>query len=1073
MQERSQRATPLLFPRSYGPSLHRCLDWLAWRVLLLLLAGGASPSSATAATAAWRIPTDLSVRSWNVQDGLPLTTVEALLQTRDGYLWFGMNDGLCRFDGVSFQSFDPRNTPELPVGYVTALAEDRDGSLWIGSAGGGLVRRREGVFERFTRSQGLTNEQIKALHLGADGQLWIGTDGGGIFSRQPSGTFRSYGAESGLPSPFIVGLTDDAQGRLFAALYKEGPYRLDGDRFTPVPLDPPLTSGAGFALTRSPSGQVWLGTPHGVYRYVDDHFQRWEEPASLPGHNPVVAWPVRDDEVWIGTSQGLVRWKAGVWTPYPIGGGSSGRFARAFTVDQEGNIWKSTEGGGLIQLRPTRVVTLGTRDGLSGDEVTSVTESKDGTLWVGTTRGLNRFVDGQIRRYSREDGLPDDFIFSVLEDRFGTLWASTRLGGLARLKGNRFEALPAEDLDPARKTWCLYETRDGSVWAGTSVGAFQYRDGRRVARLNGPEALSNDDVRAIAEDRAGRLWIGTSYGLNLRVDGRTTSFTTMTNLEAIEVVIALHVDRQDDLWIGTETRGLFRLHNGRFTQYSTQDGLVSNSIQGLQEDAEGQLWIATSRGIMRVDKAAFDAFDAGRAPRVEALVMGRADGMHTEECTGTVQPVIARDHHGRMWFATANGLATADPRSLVANRRPPTVHIERLALEGPEPISRLQARLLSGGYREVEAGPGPADGPVSSVPRRPSFAVTGVDTFWLPPDQHHLEFQFVGLSFVAPSSVTYRFRLRNYDTGWVDAGHRRAAYYTRVPPGRYTFEVQATSRDGATSEPGALLNIVILPAWWQTGWVRIIGGVLVLGLGFAAYRHHIERLERDRHAAAEFSRRLLHSQEEERARIAGELHDGLGQELQLIRNRSDLALQRHDPTASLARELMAISATAGRAIDGVRALARGLRPPELDQLGLTQSLRWLGKSAAEGIHGRLEARVDDIDGVLPHDLELHVYRIAQEALNNAIKHSAAGEITLEAERRDGAIHLSIFDNGEGFVPSTEDPATGGSGLKTMQERAAILQGTLELCSEPGVGTRLTLRVPIPAPPAPPAVTPAV
>lgn len=1065
MEERRPTKTVPASARSRRSGWFWRPSWLAWLLAFLITRFGI-PATPVAGAAPWRFPTDLSVRTWNVQDGLPLTTVEAVLQTRDGYLWFGMNDGLCRFDGTSFQVFDPRNTPALPVSYITALAEDRDGSLWVGSAGGGLARLQEGVFERFAHAQGLTNEQVKALHLAADGRLWIGTDGGGIFVRHPSGQFQAYGERDGLPSPFVDGLTDDAQGTLYAALREEGPFRLEGNRFVAVPLVPPVASGSGFALTRSPAGQVWLGTQRGVYQLTNDHFRRWEEPASLVGHDPLVAWPVNEREVWVGTAQGLVRWMDGSWTPYPIGGGSSGRFARAFTIDQEGNLWKSTEGGGLIQLRRTKVVTLGTRDGLPGDEVTSVLEARDGSLWVGTSRGLSHFVDGQIKRFTKSDGLPDDFIFSLLEDRDGTVWISTRLGGLARYRDGRFEPLPADDLEPARKTWCLYGAQDGSVWAGSSAGAFQYRDGRRVQHLRGPGALSNDDVRAILEDRQGQLWIGTSYGLNRIANGKSESFTVLPGTEAIEVVVALYLDSQGDLWIGTATRGLFRYRDGHFVQFSTRNGLVSNSVLSILEDVSGHLWIGTSRGILRISKDSLESVAQDPTRVADVQVLGRADGLRTDECTGTIQPVSLRDRQGRLWFATAAGLATVDPGSLVANPRPPVVHIEYLALESPDSAPRIQARVRSGGYRDVEAGYGRADAPVSSTHRPTVFTATGVETFWVPPNQPHIEFQYVGLSFVSPASVSYRFKLENYDTSWVDAGHRRAAYYTRVPPGHYTFRVQATSRDGATSEPGAVLNIVVLPAWWQTAWVRIIALVAILGSVMGIYTRHVRRLERERTSAAEFSRRLLQSQEEERARVAGELHDGLGPELQLIRNRSDLALQRHDPNATLARELIAISATAGRAIEGVRTLARALRPPELDQLGLTQALRWLGKSTAEGIHGRLESRIDEIDGLLTRDRELHFYRIAQEALSNAIKHSAAGEISLEAERRNDGIHLSVFDNGEGFGPVADDARAPGSGLKTMHERAAILGGTLEIRTESGVGTRLTLFVPAVAQPTP-------
>ena len=408
------------------------------------------------------LPLDYSVRHWPGVEGPPLKTVEAILQTRDGYLWFGMNDGLCRFDGATFQVFDPRNTPALKVGYVTSLAESPEGDLWIGSAGGGLVHLRDGVFTRYGAAEKLGNEQVKALRLAADGRLWIGTDGGGVYVREKDGQFRHFDAADGLTEPFVVGLCDDAEGRIFVVTYRQGPFLLVGDRFQRVPLEPELRNGLGFAVTRSPSGGVWLGTPQGVYRFENDRFRRWNVPDGLPGHDVVVAWEVANGDLWLGSAQGLTLARDGVFAPYPIGGGSSGRFASAFTCDREGSVWVTTEGAGLVQLRRTKFVTLGTAEGLAGDETTSVLGTRDGALWVGTSRGLNRFQGGRLEVFGKDQGLPDDFIFSLHEDASGVLWVATRLGGLARWLTGRFVPLAPEERLPTRGAWCLEGSRDGS-----------------------------------------------------------------------------------------------------------------------------------------------------------------------------------------------------------------------------------------------------------------------------------------------------------------------------------------------------------------------------------------------------------------------------------------------------------------------------------------------------------------------------------------------------------------------------------------------------------------------------------
>lgn len=1034
-------------------------------VLVLRLAGlpiavpAASAAQASDAAPAVLPPVEYSIRRWHGPGGPAPRSVEAILQTRDGYLWFGMNEGLFRFDGLAFQILEPQGPSTGSATYVTALAQDAEGTLWAGSAGNGLLRLQDGLLVRVGADQGLTNGQIRALHLTTDGRLWIGTDGGGVFVRDPDGQFRNFGADQGLPEPFVLGLSEDHRGRLYAVTFQRGPFVLEDGRFTAVPLEPAIELGTGFSLTRSPSGTVWLGTPEGVYRLEDDRFRRWKTADQLPGHNPVVAWEQDNGETWLGTAQGIALWRDPTWTPYPIGGGSAARFAGAFAIDREGNLWTGTEGAGLVQLRRTKFATLGSPEGLAGDEITSVLQGRDGALWIGTPRGLSCLEGGRISTFTRKDGLPDDFIFSLHEDAAGVLWVSTRLGGLARRHANGFAPLPAEDALPARAAWCLAGTRDGAVWVGTPRGAFEYRAGRLATRLDHQAGLSNEDVRTIAEDHDGTLWLGTSFGLCAWRDGRMTTHTELPSGDQLEVVISLYVDPARDLWIGTMTRGLFRHRDGVFTRYTTEQGLASSTITAITEDARGHLWLSSSRGIMRIPKASLQAVADGTASRLEVTAFDRASGIRSDECSGTLQPTVARDRDGRLWFATTGGLSTTHPDRIPVNTVAPLVHIERVAIEGPEPVLSLTARTRGGTPRTLERTSEPGDIPAPAAPQRAVFNTPQLQAVTLPPGQERIEFQYVGLSHLMPESVVFRYRLDGFDHRWVDAGSRRVAYYTRVPPGRYTFRVLATQEDGITSAP-AQLAVFVQPTWWQTPWLRPLVALLSAGTIAALILARLRRLQVERAASAELSRELIRSQERERLRLAAELHDGLAQELQVIRNRAELALDRQKPEPPLARELQAISDTAARAILGVRAMSNGLRPPELDQLGLTQALIWLGETVRDGLRGRLDARVEPVDGLLPRELELHVYRVVQEALNNAVKHSNAAEITLEVERDGDGLRLSVFDNGRGFNVDTLtfDPRAG-SGLRTMHERAAMLRGTLELRSAPGVGTRLTLVVP--------------
>lgn len=1007
------------------------------------------------------LPVEYSVRRWTSSEQLPLSTVEAITQTRDGFIWFAMNGGLGRFDGVTLEVFSSQDTPELPVSYITALAEGRDGSLWIGSAGGGLARWREGRFERFGPEQGLANEQIKALAVGRDDRLWIGTDGGGVFLRESTGTFQHFGVADGLTDPFVVGLKLDSAGQVLVLTFKSSVFVLRNGRFEVAPIERPPARPRGLTLTRGTTGRVWLGSSEGVYVWGEGQFRPWEPAAQLGAEQPVMAWETATNEVWLGTSRSLIHWQGGRWATYATGGAAAPRSAGGFLQDHEGSVWISTEGGGLVQLRPTPVVTIGTGEGLAGDEVTSVLALADGGLWVGTTHGLTRLSTAGVKQFRQAEGLPDDCVFSLLEAKDGEIWVSTRQGGVVRWDGRQFHRIEAGSTDRAHVAWCLANGADDTVWAGTSLGARQYRNGQLLRVVDAADGLSNSDVRSIVDDGRGVVWLGTSYGLNRLDAAGMTSVAITPDKEPIEVVVSLHLDAEGTLWIGTLARGLFRLREGRYDRISTADGLPNEGILSIIEDDEGQLWLGTGNGLVRVSKDAIDARIRDRTQPLTLRVFQRADGLRSLEFTGTIQPVSARGVDGRLWFGTADGLVVVRPKLNIRPRKSPMVSLERVAVEGPTAVSELRGQRADRGEvrltpaKELDHAPAPA------ARRRAVFAPVGIETLRIPPGQERLDFQFVSPSFIAPHAVNYRHRLDSFDGDWVEVGARRAAYYTRVPPGKYTFRVEARNEAGVWSQAGATLGVIVEPAWWQRTGVRVAGAALFLGSGAVFYLVHTRKLRRQREESAQFSRRLIRSQEHERARIAGELHDGLGQELQLIRNRAELALRRHEPATAVAEQLTSISETAARAIGGVRALSRGLRPPELDQLGLTQALHWLGKNVAESFAGNFDFRIEPVDGALDREQELDLYRVAQEALNNAVKHSSATEITFEVQRVDGMLQMSVFDNGRGFVAdeAAADPRVG-SGLKNMNERAAMLRGTLELQSVPETGTRLTLRVPV-------------
>jgi signal transduction histidine kinase len=333
------------------------------------------------------------------------------------------------------------------------------------------------------------------------------------------------------------------------------------------------------------------------------------------------------------------------------------------------------------------------------------------------------------------------------------------------------------------------------------------------------------------------------------------------------------------------------------------------------------------------------------------------------------------------------------------------------------------------------------------------------------PGATHVGFRYTALSFSAPDKVRFRYRLEGYEENWVSAGTTREATYTRLPAGAYRFRVTAINNDGVSNETGAVLAVSVTPPWWQTTWFRALTIIALAGFVFGLYELRVYQHKKARTMQEAFARRLIESQEQERKRVAGELHDSLGQSLQIIKGRAQLGLDRTGDRTESAKHFEEISSAASQAIQEVRAISHALRPAELDQLGLTKAIQWMVEKAGATSSTRFACELEPVDGVLLPEVEISLYRIAQEGINNVLKHAQAGEAILELKRAANTVRLSIFDNGRGFAKGSDfaDVAKGrvGQGLAGIAERVRLLGGELDLQSALGRGTRLTVTCKLP------------
>lgn len=996
---------------------------------------------------------DFTIDCWTIEDGLPQSSVKSIAQTPDGYLWLATFNGLARFDGVRFAVFDTSNVPGLPGNRLTRLYVDRAGALWLITEHHELARLVDGQSRAFTVADGVPPDGVRWVHEDAYGTLWLAGQTNGLH-RWLNGRFASVAAAPEFAEGPSAGMRTDGEdaawfqhrNRLFC--FENGQFAL-----LQGPDGQPEVVVKHFCPSRD--GGLWAVTPAGLRKHRRKEWLR--EVWPCPDFKIAVTDSLEDfrGNLWMATyNNGLFRFTPTEgWQHLTVESGLTTLSLRSLACDREGNVWVGTDGGGLLRVksRPWKMITR--HEGLGIDAVHSIGQDQQGRIWFagGTTRPywLDRGGVSVAIGPPQSDVLGS--VWAVLPARDGAVWIGTYDGSVFRYRDSVLTAYGVAEGVLAGSVRALLEDRRGTIWVGGFDGLSRLDHGevRHYARREG---LSSEKVWALAEGAAGCLYVGTSGGgLNVFQDGQFTVYTRQNGL-ADDHVRALYVDAEEGLWIGTHAGGLSCFHEGRFINFSVKGGLPRCGIGPMVEDGQGCLWMASDLGILRVSRQELTEFAAGRRRSVNYATFDRSDGLATVE-VGGIQPACLKARDGRVWFGTTKGAAFVDPTELRVNALPPPVIIEEVRIDDEmvkDHRPELRGWTTKGGQATVA---------------HPQLAVERPSLVTLQPHQRRMEFRFTSLSLTAPAKGRCRYRMEGFDPDWVDGGATRSAFYTRLPPGAYRFRVTACNNDGVWNETGATVGVMVLAPWYRTRWALSLGGFLAAGLVVAFYEARLHRLRRIRALQAAFSRRLIDCQETERKRLAKELHDGLGQDLILIRNRAELGLRHSNPSKPLSEQLSHISRSAAAALGVVRSTARALHPYELDRLGLTRAIEAMAQRAGETSPTKVLTDLDNVDGLFPPETQINLYRILQEGVSNVLKHAHATEVILEVKREATSVRASLLDNGCGFDPAARcADGSCGLGLQGIAERAILIGGKLQVQSAPGRGTRLEVSLPLPPSP---------
>lgn len=748
------------------------------------------------------------------QNGLPQNSVNAIAQTTDGYLWFGTEEGLARFDGLHMTVFDLVRYKAMRDNYINALAAAPDGSLWIGTRSG-ISQLKDGVFRTWL----VAHSPITTIRQGSDGAIWVGGLDG--LYRIKDNEIRHFTARDGLPGDAVTSIVQGRDGTLWLgtnkglASWKNAVIRSYG--FRDGLSDQPIVD-----LAASHDGSLWIATANGLLHWTG----KIAEPVSslrIPPHARILSILERSDgTLWIGFDHsGLASLHNREFTRFTTAQGlPSDDIGRLFE-DRGGNLWVGLFEGGAVELRDSRFSTIGKREGLSEDMVWSVLQAHDGSLWVGTnSKGLNHVEpNGRVQVYGLPQGLPGGSVFALYESPDQTLWIGSEHGELTHLDHGRLTVFH----DPAN-----HGARLNAILAGPGGDLMLgYHEANGFVRFHHGEFhhyLIPGLLNTVASAPDGSWWIGTDHGglVHLRND-TVTSLTSHDGLLS-DFVQAVYVDRDGVVWAGSSPGGLNRIANGRVTTYSIDQGLYDLTVGAIVEDDEGYLWMTCNRGIYKVAKKELNDFAAGRIRSIHSIVYTTADGLRSAECNFAANPAVWKGADGHLWFVTTAGVVTVDPAHSDVRSISPVPLIEQV---------RFNRRVIS--YAPgVTAGPGGGD----------------------------LDIQFTAPDFVAPERLHFRYRLRGFDTEWTDAADRREAMYTKLPPGRYLFQVQGADGINTWGPKEAALTIFIVPHFWETRWFRALCALFLVLLCVALVQMRVRYLiQRARHLEAKVKERTAELQQ--------------------------------------------------------------------------------------------------------------------------------------------------------------------------------------------------------------------
>ncbi len=1009
---------------------------------------------------------EYGVKVWGVDEGLAQSSVTSIAQTPDGFLWIGtFLSGVSRFDGVKFVNYDSANTPALTSPGVRRLLVDTEGNLWLNDQANQLFLRQNNTFIKVGENMKIynlvssrkgritfatqTGELIMGLRKKAGGWLWErhqpanvnytvkymeDADGliwfqlaDGSIGRFIKGHFDRMNSPPGIDHQKILFLGNDASGRIWVGTDMQLACWQNGIFTNMNPGGATTTFGVDEIVSAEAGSGLWVESAGRLYLYNNGH---WSKPVS--------GWNARQTP-WSHSRSYRADHLGGLWISLDDGGlvhiskdgqmahitsqdGLPGETLQVFFADQEGNFWGGYHYGGLVLLRKRTFQTFKRTQEHKDLIVTSLAEDCFNAIWMGMSSGsLLRWQDGELTNYSLvASGFNcRDVVTAAAPD--GRIWLGTTGAGLLVFDKRGFHRINIS-AGTTREIRRMLVTRNGDLLFASAAG-LNFWDGQNLSRIfNSPTAESH--VLSIAQDSRGWIWFGTADGvLRCWRDGQITAYRPQDGVPPARFW-ALFPDADDTIWIGTMGQGLLRFKNGDFTRFTTANGLASDSISQIIADGRGNLWLGSQAGIMRVP--AYTLVRSKPAPpSVPCRLFGRSDGLPTSVMTLEFQPTCLKSHNGDLWFASPQGATWVNPKDIRPAQPPPPILIERVLAD-----NRVCAFLSKKSTDQIQA-------------------------IELDPDVKTLEVIFTSPTFADPELTRFKYRLNPKDE-WTDLDSKRNVIFNSLAAGTYEFQVTAVNCDGLTSVQPAEFRLIVPPHFWQRGSIRF---ATVLGLVLlAAYitRRITHQKMRRRLEIARQKQQI----EQERARIAQDLHDDLGAGLTEISMASDLIENPDLATHESRQYTREIGLRARQLVQRMDEIVWAVNPRNDSAASLSSYACEYAQTflLPLNLDCVVEVAPDLPNLTLNADQRYNFFLAFKEVVNNVARHAEATHLKLSIQIENGWLTFLIEDNGKGFELNRN--RSGSDGLRNIRDRLTRLRGECEISTQPGIGTRVRLRLPL-------------